>query len=440
MNTDIFCEDLHEPTMKSTSGDSTSGIDLGRMSESDAEQPAQNQSPSPGGAPGFHGSQIPGGVSKSELRQQDRVWDSNEHCLELDGVRGIAILTVTLYRFCKELDPSASPVLDWIKDASVVGSRGVDLFFVLSGFLITGILLKTKSSQGYFRNFMVRRALRIFPLYFGALALCLWVLPACLGTSVFDVPRNEQGYLWTYLSNVRMSWENAWCFGPLDHFWSLAVEEHFYLVWPLVVFCLTPKALLRLSIGLVISVGLARAAVSLRPEWSVAVDVLTLFRCDALALGAIAAILMHTLRGDDQIARVRRAAVLALPIVLSGAVGLTLLGKRFLTIPHTVIPMACAVALLVLVTGPKVGRVSRIMQSSILRWFGRYSYGMYVVQLPLMTLLPLATLNAAIAAGESSPILMGIGYVLGMLGLTSAIAWVSYHAMEKHFLALKKYF
>jgi peptidoglycan/LPS O-acetylase OafA/YrhL len=113
-----------------------------------------------------------------------------------------------------------------------------------------------------------------------------------------------------------MSWENAWCFGPLDHFWSLAVEEHFYLVWPLVVFCLSSKALLRLSIGLVIGVGLVRAAASLRPEWSVAVDVLTLFRCDALAFGAIAAILMHNLRADDQVARVRRMAVLALPIVL----------------------------------------------------------------------------------------------------------------------------
>jgi len=413
---------------------------VGRVSDSEAQEHPENRTNSSPNEAIACGSKASNGCETSASNQQERVWNPNEHCLELDGVRGVAILTVTLYRFCKELDPSASPVLDWIKDASVVGSRGVDLFFVLSGFLITGILLKTKSSQGYFRNFMVRRALRIFPLYFSALALCLWVLPACLGTSVFDVPRNEQGYLWTYLSNVRMSWENAWCFGPLDHFWSLAVEEHFYLVWPLVVFCLSPKALLRLSIGLVIGVGLVRAAASLRPEWSVAVDVLTLFRCDALAFGAIAAFLMHTMRADDQVARVRRVSVLALPFVLLVAVGLTLLGKRFLTIPHTVVPMVCGAALLVLVTGPKLGLPSRIMQSSTLRWFGRYSYGMYVVQLPLMTLLPLATVSTAIAAGQSSPIITGLGYVFGMLGLTSAIAWVSYNAMEKHFLALKKYF
>lgn len=435
MNTDTCCEDPQKSTMESISGS-----DLGRVTDSEAQEHPEKRTTSLSNEAIAWESKASNGCEASASNQQEQVWNPNEHCLELDGVRGVAILTVTLYRFCKELDPSASPVLDWIKDASVVGSRGVDLFFVLSGFLITGILLKTKSSQGYFRNFMVRRALRIFPLYFSALALCLWVLPACLGTSVFDVPRNEQAYLWTYLSNVRMSWENAWCFGPLDHFWSLAVEEHFYLVWPLVVFCLSPKALLRLSIALVIGVGLVRAAASLRPEWGVAVDVLTLFRCDALAFGAIAAILMHTLRAADQVARIRRVSVLALPVVLLVAVGLTLLGKRFLTIPHTVIPMACAAALLVLVTGPKLGLLSRIMQSSTLRWFGRYSYGMYVVQLPLMTLLPPATMSTVLAAGQSSPILTGLGYVFGMLGLTSAIAWVSYNAMEKHFLALKKHF
>jgi peptidoglycan/LPS O-acetylase OafA/YrhL len=377
--------------------------------------------------------------STSVATDRKRVWCPNEHCLELDGLRGIAILSVTLYRFCKELDPAASPVLAVIKTASAVGGRGVDLFFVLSGFLITGILLRTKSSQGYFRNFMARRVLRIFPLYYGALALCLWVLPAVLGTTAFNVPRSEQVYLWTYVSNIRMSWVNEWCFGPLDHFWSLAVEEHFYLVWPLIVFCLSAKALLRLSLALVVGVGMVRAAASLRPEWSVAVEVLTTFRCDALAFGAIAAILMLTLRENEQVARVRRAATLALPVTLLGAVGLLLFGKGFLAIPQTVIPLACAVALLVLVTGPRRGLLSRVMQYPLLRWFGRYSFGMYVVQLPLMTLLPL-TLSASTAFAGISPVLTGITYVFGMLSLTSAIAWLSYHTMEKHFLGLKKYF
>ena len=379
-------------------------------------------------------------ISKvDETPGRERVWNPERHCLELDGVRGVAILAVTIYRFCKELDPAAGPVLALIKSASGVGGRGVDLFFVLSGFLITGILLGTKAAKGYFRNFHARRILRIFPLYNGALVLCLWVLPTWFGSSAFDIPRGEQVYLWTYFSNVRMSWLNAWCFGPLDHFWSLAVEEHFYLVWPLVVFWLSSKALLRLSLGLVVGVGLIRVAASFRPEWSVAVEVLTIFRCDALVLGAIAAIYLQSLRGNEKVDRARRAAILALPVILLVAVGLTILGSGAVTLLYTVIPLGFAVALMVLVTGPRHGLLSRVMETPILRWFGRYSYGMYVVQLPLMTLLPLK-LSEPLVFASLYPGLIGMSYVLVMLGMTSAIAWVSYHAFERHFLEIKKYF
>jgi peptidoglycan/LPS O-acetylase OafA/YrhL len=178
------------------------------------------------------------GDARSETEQ---VWDSGKHCPELDGLRGIAILLVTLYRCTKEIDPSLSTGFAWIRRVNEFGERGVDLFFVLSGFLITGILLKTKSRPHYFRNFIVRRALRIFPLYYLSLAIFLFVIPSVIATQSFELPRSNQFYLWTYTSNVYMSWTNAWSFGPLDHFWSLAVEEHFYLIWPAVVFFLSPK-------------------------------------------------------------------------------------------------------------------------------------------------------------------------------------------------------
>lgn len=94
------------------------------------------------------------------------------HCPQLDGVRGLAILLVTFYRFAKEVESEHS-VLSWVERLAPIGGRGVDLFFVLSGFLITGILLQTKTRSGYFRNFFVRRSLRIFPLYFAALIFCI---------------------------------------------------------------------------------------------------------------------------------------------------------------------------------------------------------------------------------------------------------------------------
>jgi len=210
-------------------------------------------------------------------------------------------------------------------------------------------------------------------------------------------------------------------------------------VWPLVVFWLSSKALLRLSLGLVVGVGLIRVAASFRPEWSVAVEVLTIFRCDALVLGAIAAIYLQSLRGNEKVDRARRAAILALPVILLVAVGLTILGSGAVTLLYTVIPLGFAVALMVLVTGPRHGLLSRVMETPILRWFGRYSYGMYVVQLPLMTLLPLK-LSEPLVFASLYPGLIGMSYVLVMLGMTSAIAWVSYHAFERHFLEIKKYF
>ncbi len=90
---------------------------------------------------------------------QRATWRPDTHCLALDGVRGLAILAVTVYRICKEFDPSEHPALAIVRRFAPIGERGVDLFFVLSGFLITGILLRTKNDPRYFRNFISRRAL-----------------------------------------------------------------------------------------------------------------------------------------------------------------------------------------------------------------------------------------------------------------------------------------
>ena len=185
-------------------------------------------------------------------------WSPNSHCVALDGVRGLAILMVTIYRLCKELDPSGYPGIAAIRNFALAGARGVDLFFVLSGFLITGILIRSKGNPHYFRNFILRRSLRIFPLYFFSLVAGLFIMPSVIETSVFDLSRNEQFYLWTYTSNLRMSWLNEWCFGPFDHFWSLAIEEHFYFVWPAIVLLLTKRRLAIACAGTIVAVGIAR--------------------------------------------------------------------------------------------------------------------------------------------------------------------------------------
>jgi peptidoglycan/LPS O-acetylase OafA/YrhL len=104
-----------------------------------------------------------------------------------------------------------------------LGSRGVDLFFVLSGFLITGILFDAKGKEHYFRNFYMRRALRIFPLYYAALAVTLLVLPRVYPSlaAEFQPAVDAQAWLWLYGANVVQSVKGQWCLGPLNHFWRL---------------------------------------------------------------------------------------------------------------------------------------------------------------------------------------------------------------------------
>lgn len=373
--------------------------------------------------------------NQSQTGPPDLVWQQGSHCVELDGVRGLAILMVTLYRFAKELEPSVHPVLATVLRFSPIGERGVDLFFVLSGFLITGILIQTKTQHGYFGNFFVRRSLRIFPLYFTALAICVWLIPLLASPSPFDLAQAEQGYLWTYLTNVRMSWLNQWCFGPLDHFWSLAVEEHFYLIWPFVVFFFALKSLLRLAISLIAIVGIARIFCAMNPSYDVAVDVLTIFRCDSLFFGAVLAILISQ---GVSTRSVERLAKWTLPFMLILAFAIVVLRSRALTLPSTLCPALWTVLLGLLITRPKGHWLSRMASNGVLRWLGKYSYGMYVVQLPLLSCITIKLYSDVLLPHSNSRLLVQLSYIPTMLAFTMLLGFLTYHGLEKHFLRLKR--
>lgn len=367
-------------------------------------------------------------------RRWTSIWKPGAHCGELDGVRGMAILLVTLYRFTKEIDSSAHPFLTQLRRFAPIGEKGVDLFFVLSGFLITAILLQSKLRSGYFRNFFVRRSLRIFPLYFAALVVCLWLIPSVFAVRDFDAPRAEQIYLWTYLTNVRMSWLNEWCFGPLDHFWSLAVEEHFYLVWPFVVFFLSDRALLRLSLALILLVGAVRTIAALDPELGIAINVFTLFRLDGLCCGAALAVI---LRQGLNPHRMEMIAKWSLPFLFAGAGAIAVLGTRLLGLANTLCPIICALMLGLLLTRPAGHWMSSVACSAYLRWLGKYSYGMYVVQLPLLSIITPSFVMGHLAIFTTNPLLINLAFIPTMLFLTMGLGFLTYHLLEKHFLKLK---
>src|SRR5581483_4595047 len=148
----------------------------------------------------------------------------------------IAILSVLLFKAVAGYHPQTS--LGSVTTAILgVGWAGVDLFFVLSGFLITGILLDTTRSPHFFRNFYARRTLRIFPWYYGLLIVVFLIVPHLFTVArpgVSDIFRH-QAWLWTYTANIAFEGKHKIYFDAdwlrLSHFWSLAIEEQFYLAW-----------------------------------------------------------------------------------------------------------------------------------------------------------------------------------------------------------------
>ena len=181
----------------------------------------------------------------------------------LDGLRGIAVLLVMIYHFSYAWGFSASPVVTVYARLSGVGWMGVDLFFVLSGFLITGILHDCRGRDGYFSSFFARRSLRIFPLYY---AFVLLVLPLSVWLQTGDAApavaalRDRGGWYLGYAVNFMVALDGGWATSMphTEHLWSLALEEQFYLVWPPLVLLLSRRALIRTSAVLVVVALAAR--------------------------------------------------------------------------------------------------------------------------------------------------------------------------------------
>lgn len=251
------------------------------------------------------------------------ILDFSRRIPELDGIRGIAISLVLSAHFLQIVSRPGSP-LAYALVPLRLGWTGVDLFFVLSGFLIGGILLDARESTNYFRVFYVRRFFRIIPIYAALLLVVGCATFLSRAGIIGKYPEIFGGRLsWFYypffLQNIGMSVHNAWGMFPLGLTWSLAVEEQFYLTLPLLIRFLNRRALL-CFIGVAVSCApLLRTFFYHRdPSDFFSWYALMPSRADALLLGVFAAIAVREPRWRNWLLANRRLLVIGIAWLLLG--------------------------------------------------------------------------------------------------------------------------
>lgn len=305
-----------------------------------------------------------------------------QHWLELDGVRGAAIVLVFAFHCLPAPQGDFFPI-----DAALTLKAsfwfGVDLFFVLSGFLITGILIDSRDASNRFQTFYARRTLRIFPLYYFGLLFTFVILPLLVPDDLAIGETAPPAWFLTYAFNIFLAIQQSWPEAPvLNHFWSLCVEEQFYLVWPFVIWFTADRHLPKVMIGTIAFAIIVKISMGLASLEPVALYTSMPARMDSFACGGLMAWL-HRFAPAERVTFPARAtfyssaiALIALAIPGRGlhldsawvvAIGIPLLAVFFATLIY-----------LVLHPVGEFRQIRHLFRQSSLRWLGRYSYGIYV--------------------------------------------------------------
>lgn len=349
---------------------------------------------------------------------------------ELDSLRGVAILLVVFYHgfFWSNGLTGLSGIAKLFVNLTRIGWLGVNLFFVLSGFLITGILADSKTKKHYYRRFYVRRALRILPAFYALLlVLCF-------------IPSQNKTYLilsFFYLSNLASPLGIPMTYTML---WSLAVEEHFYFVWPASVRLLSGRALMIYAMTIVCAEPFLRAWYFFR-HWPEGSGYLTWLVADGLAMGSILAMAVRL----PQFTRKRLALIVV--TVIGAAASMVLFGARYgiltqlrllgasllLTVAHLFFLGALGLTLLLGTSGWK-----QLVNVPILKFFGEISYGLYLIHWLFFVgydaIVNKYWPSAHLAGGSIEHLLLRF---ICAAGLASISAFLSRRYFEEPFLRLK---
>ncbi len=343
----------------------------------------------------------------------------------LDGFRGLAVLLLCCYHFFDFLPFTFS---------------SVDLFFVLSGFLITGKLVESLEAKNYFRTFYINRILRVVPLCFAVLLIFFVLIPLLMPSFVsasFRTLLQQQVYYWTFTENISDA-VHGWPLNiTLIHFWSLACEMQFYLFWPFVVYFLYHNK--KLFVITVITIALLGILFRIYAHFFLPLQlayrhVMLPSRIDAFCAGAILYMAFTT----DTLLRYKK--IFALIVFLMPCIVLLIMtaakipwhfGVDVVSKYGYTINVIFWFALIAFTLSSDSNFCKRFFSSRIMRTAGKYSYGIYVFHLPVYIIIGKQHL---FNANEKDKTLL---LALVAFLITCLCSFLSYHLLEKHFLRMK---
>ena len=360
----------------------------------------------------------------------------------IDGLRGIAVLTVILYHCFLSTRTDGLRIIDPMVERAVVllSPLAVDLFFVISGFLITSILDRTRDAQNPVRTFYARRALRIIPLYYAFLIAVVLFLG--------DLPQHIVGapgsMIWefTFLTNVPVALDVRSVGALFPHFWTLAIEEQFYVLWPIVILMLPQRFHVRICLSLIGIAVVTRFVLGLTVSHEAALF-LTLSRFDSLAAGSLVGLLYH--RNPEilrawwkPVLRFAGFALIGFQVAFFGVyVWNVKAGHVFWA---TAMPFAATVFFAAFVASLALKQqqsdAPKWLLSPVLTSTARYSYGMYALHVPIITLFYYYDLVEQRSPVRGFDLPYRIYFFILIAGLSYGAGLVTWHLYEKQFLKI----
>lgn len=339
----------------------------------------------------------------------------------LDGMRALAAIAVFLSHFTSQYNHtvySGSSLMRFICEQL---QHGVTLFFVLSGFVITRILFDTRTNSDYFRRFYWRRVLRIMPLYYLYLLFDHFILGAYVYGGYASLDTKWPTLLFLQNFDIFFSFPVS---SP-GHYWTLAVEEHFYLFWPLILFFVKPASFKTIFF---VTLGVVFVSKIVLLSKGYFISQFTLTRMDQMLLGGLLAYL--ELNGFHKMIRNYNNIVILLLFSVVSILAMVLCldfdGFVMTLLKHSVIGLIFFSILTLLIFENKLKYINKILCSRVLSFYGKVSYGFYVWHLGLIVLI--------------KQFLIFDNFVLDFIitfGATTIVAYLSYYYFERYFLLLK---